>query len=257
MDTSLQIRPIPALRDNYIWLLRKGRQAVVVDPGEAAPVLDYLAEQALSLSAILVTHHHADHTGGIGALLQHHPCPVFAPARDGIAETSVPLQDGDEVSLSDLALTLQVLGVPGHTHGHVAYYGAGALFCGDTLFGCGCGRLFEGTFQEMYDSLTRLSALPADTQVYSAHEYTETGIHFALTIEPGNAALHQRALAIGKARQAGQPTVPFTLAEELATNPFLRTQAAEVIAAASEHADHPLVQPVEVFTVLRQWRDGY
>jgi hydroxyacylglutathione hydrolase len=265
---ELQILPIPAFRDNYIWLLARGRHAAVVDPGDAAPVLAYLQENDLTLAAILVTHHHADHMGGIEELLRHHACPVYAPRLDAIPKTSVPLDDGDRVHILDLVF--DVLSVPGHTHGHCAYYGANGhgaqngpalahplLFCGDTLFGCGCGRLFEGTAAQMYASLSRLAALPPDTQVYCAHEYTQANIRFSLTVEPDNQRLRQRAQQVDERRARGLPTVPSSLEEELATNPFLRSQEPSLSAAATDHADQPISDPERVFATIREWKDGY
>jgi len=265
---ELQILPIPAFRDNYIWLLRRGRQAAVVDPGDAAPALACLLENDLTLAAILVTHHHADHMGGIEELLRHHACPVYAPRLDAIPSTSVPLDDGDRVSI--LGLELDVLSVPGHTRGHCAYYGANVgyapneaalahplLFCGDTLFGCGCGRLFEGTAAQMHTSLSRLAALPPDTLVYCAHEYTQANIRFSLTVEPDNERLRQRAHQVDERRARGLATVPSSLEEELATNPFLRSREPSLQAAASEHADQAISDPVRVFATIREWKDGY
>lgn len=253
----MQIVPLPAFRDNYIWLLRNGANAAVVDPGDATPVLDYLRTEGLSLTAILATHHHDDHVGGIPALLQEHPAPVFGLAGEPIPGLSRALTDGEEFELPGLAFRFRVLAVPGHTLGHGAYYGANLLFCGDTLFACGCGRLFEGTPSQMHASLARLAALPGNTQVYCAHEYTEANIRFALAVEPENDRLQARALETRARRAAGEATVPFRLEEELATNPFLRSDAPEVIASAARHAGHPLAGVVDVFTEVRAWKNGF
>lgn len=265
---ELQILPIPAFRDNYIWLLSLGRQAAVVDPGDAAPVLAYLKEHYLTLDAILVTHHHADHTGGIADLLRHHPCTVYAPRLEAIPGTSVALDDGDRIHI--LGQELLVLSVPGHTRGHCAYYGAKVanapnaaalaqpvLFSGDTLFGCGCGRLFEGTAAQMFASLSRLAALPPDTLVYCAHEYTQANVRFSRTVEPGNERLRLRAHQVDERRARGLATVPSSLEEELATNPFLRSREPSLQAAASEHAEQPIRDPERVFATIREWKDGY
>lgn len=253
----MDIQSLRAFEDNYIWLLREGRRVVVVDPGDEAPVLRYLAEEDADLAAILLTHHHGDHTGGVAGLLARHPVPVFGPAGESIAGVSVPLREGDKIALPDFAAGLKVIDVPGHTRGHIAYYGEGALFCGDTLFACGCGRLFEGTAAQMWSSLGKLAALPPETGVYCAHEYTESNIRFALAVESGNAALLTRAGRVAELRRNLQPTVPFTLAEELATNPFLRSEQPEVARAAERHCGTALPGATEVFAALREWRNGF
>lgn len=253
----MDIQSLRAFEDNYIWLLREGRRVVVVDPGDEAPVLRYLAEEDADLAAILLTHHHGDHTGGVAGLLARHPVPVFGPAGESIAGVSVPLREGDKIALPDFAAGLKVIDVPGHTRGHIAYYGEGALFCGDTLFACGCGRLFEGTAAQMWSSLGKLAALPPETNVYCAHEYTESNIRFALAVESGNAALLTRAGRVAELRRNLQPTVPFTLAEELATNPFLRSGQPEVARAAERHCGTALPGATEVFAALREWRNGF
>lgn len=253
----MDIQSLRAFEDNYIWLLREGRRVVVVDPGDEAPVLRYLAEEDADLAAILLTHHHGDHTGGVAGLLARHPVPVFGPAGESIAGVSVPLREGDKIALPDFHADLKVIDVPGHTRGHIAYYGEGALFCGDTLFACGCGRLFEGTAAQMWSSLGKLAALPPETNVYCAHEYTESNIRFALAVESGNAALLTRAGRVAELRRNLQPTVPFTLAEELATNPFLRSAQPEVARAAERHCGTALPGATEVFAALREWRNGF
>jgi hydroxyacylglutathione hydrolase len=254
---GMDIQPLHAFEDNYIWLLSEGRHVVAIDPGDATPVLHYLEEQGASLAAILLTHHHGDHTGGVGDLLSRYPVPVFGPAGEDIAGVSVPLQEGDTVRLPQLQVSFQVIDVPGHTRGHIAYYGHGALFCGDTLFACGCGRLFEGTAEQMWASLCKLAALPGDTRVYCAHEYTQTNIRFALAVEPGNAALQARAGRVAQLRADGRPTVPFLLMEEQETNPFLRSPQAEVAASAERRCGARLPTTVEVFAALREWRNGF
>ena len=251
-----EIMRIPAFKDNYIWLLRKGAAAVVVDPGDAQPVLDVLAREGLSLAAILITHHHADHQGGVSELVARFPVEVFGPAAESITALSRPLRGGESLWLEAIDANFQVLAVPGHTLGHLAYYGAGCLFCGDTLFAAACGRLFEGTPAQMQDSLGRLAALPGDTSVFCAHEYTESNLRFALCVEPGNRRLRTRVDEVAVARANGLATVPFTLAGELATNPFLRCAEREVVAAAREHGatgDDRLA----VFTALRAWKNTF
>ena len=250
------VLPIPAFEDNYIWLLHNGRHAAVVDPGEAAPVLAALEQCGLQLSAILVTHRHGDHVGGITELLQHFSVPVYGPAREHIPGLTHPVTDGDIIELPGLAVPLKVIDVPGHTAGHVAYYGGNSLFCGDTLFACGCGRLFEGTPQQMHASLQKLALLPDDTLAYCAHEYTLSSIRFAKTVEPGNQALLERETRDKATVAAGRPTVPSTMALEKQTNPFLRCNVPEIVQSVSRHAAKNLSNPVDVFAALRQWKDA-
>lgn len=250
----MQIEPILAFEDNYIWALRENGQVVVVDPGEAAPVERYLAKVGARLTAILVTHRHGDHIGGIAELVAKMPVPVFGPAREAAEVVTHPLRDNDRVTV--LGVDFEVLEVPGHTLGHVAYYRKGVLFCGDTLFSAGCGRVFEGTLTQMHASLARLATLPSDTQVYCAHEYTQSCLRFAKTVEPDNAAIDARIAAVAAQRAAGQPSVPSTLADELDTNPFLRWSAPGVIAAATGRLGHRPASDAETFGAIRIWRDS-
>ena len=254
---KLMILPLPAFKDNYIWVLRAGRNVVVVDPGDAQPVRDYLSEGGFTLSAILITHHHRDHVGGLLELKDAHPVPVYGPRHEPIEGITEPLVEGDEVHLAELGLRFRVLDIPGHTRAHIAYTGAGLLFCGDTLFACGCGRLFEGTAQQMYTSLSKLAALPGDTRVFCAHEYTLANIQFALAVEPDNTALQARAERDAHKRARGEPTVPSTIDEENATNPFLRSTQPAVIAAALAKRKLQSHEPVEVFATLRQWKNEF
>lgn len=252
----LDVIRIPAFKDNYIWLLRKGACALVVDPGEARPVLEVIERERLTLTAILITHHHADHQGGVAGLLARHPAPVYGPASESITALSEPLHGGEAIAPGGLGTQFEVLAVPGHTLGHLAYYGGGRLFCGDTLFAGGCGRLFEGTPAHMHDSLRRLAALPDETAVYCAHEYTEANLRFALAVEPGNRRLRQRIDEVAVARASGEATVPSTIALERATNPFLRCSAPEVVAAAQQRGGRA-ADPLAVFTVLREWKNSF
>lgn len=254
---AIQVTPIPAFQDNYLWLLDNGRAAAVVDPGDAAPVLHYLEAHQLALSAILVTHHHGDHIGGVPELLERYPVPVFGPAGEDIPDLTFRLREGDSVTVPGLGIAFSVLDVPGHTAGHIAYVGNGMLFCGDTLFACGCGRLFEGTAAQMAASLAKLAALPGDTRVYCAHEYTLANIRFAEAVEPGNNALQERKVRETRKREKGIPTLPSSIALECDTNPFLRWSAPEVIASAERAAGTKLHQPQEVFGALREWKNHF
>lgn len=252
-----EVVAVPAFEDNYIWILRNGECAAAVDPGDASPVLEYLQREGLRLVAILATHHHGDHVGGNEDLLRHHPAPVFGPRDSRIPSVDHPLAGNDRVNLPELGLELQVLEVPGHTRSHIAYVGVGALYCGDTLFGCGCGRLFEGTPAQMHASLQRLAALPPDTRVYCAHEYTLANIRFARVVDPDNQALQAREGAARGLRAAGRPTVPSTIGEERATNPFLRCDEPAIITAAEDHTGTRLGDEVGVFAALRNWKNGF
>ncbi len=252
----IQVIPIPAFEDNYLWLLVHGAYAAVVDPGDAQPVLHYLQQHKLTLCAILCTHHHGDHVGGNRELLAHYPVPVYGPAHETIPGRTHAVVEGDCVQLPKLELELSVIDVPGHTAGHVAYYGAESLFCGDTLFACGCGRLFEGTPQVMYQSLSKIARLPDATQVYCAHEYTLDNIRFAKVVEPANPDLLEREARDRNSRANHQPTVPSFLGLEKRTNPFLRSQVPTVIQAAQTYAGRALTEPWQVFATVRAWKDA-
>ena len=253
----MNIVPVAAFNDNYIWALCDDRHAVVVDPGDAAPVQAFLAHSGRSLAAILVTHHHPDHVGGIEELTRGQRLPVYGPSGEPIAALTHAVAEGDTVTLPELDIAFTVLDIPGHTRAHIAYYRPGTLFCGDTLFACGCGRVFEGTMEQMYASLQKLAALPGDTRVYCAHEYTLANIRFALAVEPHNAALQARAERERARRESGEPTLPSTLAAELDTNPFLRCSQAAVIAAASARQGRPLGDPLGVFAAIREWKNRF
>ncbi len=253
----LRIEAIPALEDNYIWAIVGDGHCAVVDPGEAAPILSWMQQHELQLSAILVTHHHGDHVDGIAGLLDHYPVPVYGPAQETIAHVSQRVDEGDRVLIPAIDAEFCVMSVPGHTRGHIAYHGHGLLFCGDTLFACGCGRLFEGTPAQMYDSLQRLAALPDATQVYCAHEYTLGNVAFALSIEPGNPRLGERDRQAREKRSQGLPTLPSSIALEHAANPFLRCHEPAIRQAAETYAQRPLNTPVEVFAVVREMKNHY
>lgn len=257
---ALTVLAVPAFRDNYLWLIHDGEHAAVVDPGDAEPILAALAAHRLTLTAILLTHHHADHIGGVPGLLAHKKVPVFGPAADGIEAVTVALREGDEITVPGLELALSVLDVPGHTLGHIAYVSAelDALFCGDTLFGAGCGRLFEGTPAQMAASLGKLAALPDSTQVYCAHEYTLANLRFAQAMEPGNAALAARMAADSAARERGEATIPSTIGREKATNPFLRAAQPgiqDTLLKAGKLA--PGAGELAAFTALRAWKNTF
>jgi hydroxyacylglutathione hydrolase len=254
------IIPIPAFRDNYIWLIRQGRNAAVVDAGDAAPVLAYLEREGLGLVAILATHHHNDHVGGNVALLERFAVPVYGPAHETIPGRTHALSEGDRIAVPGIDATFDVLDIPGHTAGHVAFVGAvGApvLFCGDTLFAVGCGRLFEGTAAQMWSSLGKLARLSPDTRVYCGHEYTLANIRFALAVEPDNEALRARDATAAALRARGEPTLPSTIGDERATNPFLRAALPNVKAAAEAHAGRALDGDVASFAALREWKNGF
>ena len=298
--------PVPAFKDNYVWLLTRDtghahaghRDAAVVDPGDAAPVEAALSRHGLTLRAILLTHHHPDHVGGVRALLdarRGRDIVVYGPAGEAIDGVTQPLKGGDRIALDALDLRFRVIDIPGHTRGHIAYYGgppgitnnatndaasdaaddavnhaandaliAGApegsgpmLFCGDTLFAAGCGRIFEGTPQQMHASLSRLAALPSDTRVYCGHEYTVANLRFARAVEPDSVALIEREQAAIATRQRGAPTLPSTIALERATNPFLRSDEPAVRRAADIKRPGAGASAIETFTAIRQWKDSF
>jgi hydroxyacylglutathione hydrolase len=256
---ELNLLALPAFVDNYIWMLHDGSHAVVVDPGDASPVHQALDELGLQLAGILVTHHHADHVGGIASLRSRLQGPVWGPATENIPGPFVALHDGDTVEA--LGRRWQVLEVPGHTAGHIAYLHSGAseaplLFCGDTLFSAGCGRLFEGTPAQMHASLARLAALPPDTRVCCTHEYTLSNLRFAAAVEPGNAARAAYQVQCQTLRDAGRPTLPSSVRLELQINPFLRCTQPEVVASARAHGA-AANDAVSVFAALREWKNTY
>ena len=255
---SVSIFPIKAFNDNYIWCIHNKTHCTVVDPGDAAPVLAYCQDNQLTLSAIIITHHHWDHTGGIDALLAAFPnIPVYGPQNKNIKQITVRLSQGDDIELAQLGVKFSILEVPGHTLDHIAYYGDIGLFCGDTLFSAGCGRLFEGTPQQMFASLSKLTALPADTAVYCTHEYTMANIAFAEAVEPNNQALIDYKRWVNQQRAENTPTLPSNIQRELDVNPFLRCHSAELVANVSQNMGAMLASEQEIFASLRSWKDNF
>ncbi|MGA9856177.1 MAG: hydroxyacylglutathione hydrolase [Gammaproteobacteria bacterium] len=252
-----ELIPLPAFRDNYIWLMAGARSAAVVDPGDAGPVRKALEERHLMLAAILITHHHADHMGGAAALALQYGCPVFGPAGESIDAVTEALREGQEADIPGLDIRFKVLDIPGHTAGHIAFYGNNIVFCGDTLFSAGCGRLFEGTAAQMSRSLAKLSALPDSTTICCGHEYTVANLRFARVMEPSNRDIMDYAAKTAELRSRNLPTLPSNLGRERCVNPFLRCDKPAVVTAAQRHAGHELPGPIEVFAVIRNWKDTF
>jgi hydroxyacylglutathione hydrolase len=256
----LDVRPVRAFSDNYIWMIQSPLAqdcVVAVDPGDAAPVIAELHRSGSSLAAILLTHHHPDHIGGAAELLELGSVPVIGPIDARIALPIRTVHDGERCDLPELGLSFEILAVPGHTLSHIAFWGHGALFCGDTLFSAGCGRMFEGTPSQMNSSLNRLRGLPAETRMFCGHEYTAANLAFALAVDPANRAALEHQAVVQRLRAADAPTLPSPLSLEVRINPFLRCDDAAVRAAAEAHADKPLAGPAEVFGVLRAWKDQF
>ncbi len=252
---NTKILPIPAFHDNYIWAIvhPSKPRVVVVDPGDHRPVEAFLKKHQLQLAAILITHHHADHMGGVAALVKNNEIPVYGPA--SISVCNHPVENKQTICLRDFSLTYQVMAIPGHTLDHIAYVSDDHVFCGDTLFSVGCGRVFEGTMTQMLTSLDHLSALPGSTRVYCAHEYTQQNIAFAQQVEPHNQALKKHAQAVAKLRAHNQPSLPSTLKLEREINPFLRVDEAAVKQAAEKQAGEALTDREAVFACIRRWKD--
>jgi hydroxyacylglutathione hydrolase len=256
----MQATPVRAFADNYIWLIHgqpDPTRVAVVDPGDAAPVLEALEARGLDVGAILVTHHHGDHVGGVRELKKRYPVPVIGPAGETIPERTRGVANGDRVELDELGLRFGILDIPGHTRGHIAFVGHEAVFCGDTLFSAGCGRLFEGTPEQMLRSLSALRNLPGTTRVFCGHEYTASNLRFALAVEPDNRQTRGYVEKVGEIRSRGEPTLPSSMALEKEVNPFLRCCEPGVIKAAEAQAGKRLDTEVEVFATIRRWKDGF
>ncbi|WP_206485625.1 hydroxyacylglutathione hydrolase [Thalassotalea sp. G2M2-11] len=261
---SVSITPIKAFSDNYIWAIQCGNNnhLALVDPGDAQVCIKYIEQHQLTLSTILITHHHADHTGGITELVDYchtkqWPIQVFGPHNDAIPGITDKVADGDKISLTDFDLIFDILALPGHTLDHIAYHSDSLLFCGDTLFSGGCGRLFEGSAEQMFQSLTKLKQLPERTKVYCTHEYTKANLTFALAVEPSNPELIDYYNRVSNLTQANKPSLPSSLYLEKKINPFLRTDSGEIIASAQVYADKNLPTEVAVFATIRQWKDNF
>lgn len=255
---SVDIIPIPVLKDNYVWVIKNQlSQAIIIDPGESVPVLRFLQEANLTLLAILITHHHWDHMAGIGGIIEHYDVPVYAPLIEDIDHKNHSVKDKDQLKID--TFIFDVIEIPGHTLGHVAYYltTEKALFTGDTLFCAGCGRIFEGTPEQMYASLMKIKSFPDDTKIYCAHEYTLNNLRFAEQVDSTNKDVKQRLSQVQKLHDQHLPTIPSLLSDEKKTNPFLRCDIQTVITSVEQYAKRSLVNPVEVFEYLRKWKDHF
>lgn len=254
--TAYSISAISAFQDNYIWAIHNGKHAVVVDPGDATPVLEFLTAHHLKLTAILCTHRHNDHIGGIAKLRREYHVPVHGRSHPNNPHITNDFREGEQVTLAEFNLTFNIIEIPGHLDDHIAFFNSDILFCGDVLFGAGCGRNKEGTLAQLHHSLQRLSQLPGNTRVYCAHEYTAANINFALVCEPKNLALQERLLTTQKLRAANLPSLPSTIALEKSTNPFLRCNSPEIIRTLQQRGLHDITE-LAVFTALREWRNVF
>lgn len=257
--THFTVHFVPIFADNYVWLLKAAdsQSVIVVDPGDAKPVLDYIAEHKLTPVALLITHHHYDHVDGIQPFLQQYDVPVFGPEKEHIPAMTHPLSAIETLEVHPDFPAFRVLEVPGHTKGHIAYLIEDCLFCGDTLFSAGCGRLLGGTATQLLSSLEAISQLPLATKIYCTHEYTGANLRFAKAIEPNNADIVQRQQDVFQLRQSNQPSLPSHLALELKTNPFLRCHQRSVIQRVEQYTAQRLGNSLAVFTALREWKDQF
>ena len=255
--SSYEVVPLRAFNDNYIWTLCDATHAIVVDLGDAKLVLSYLTAEKLELAAIVTTHHHADHIGGVKELIKNRQIPVYGPHDPRVPDATQRLKEGESITLPHFGVHLKVMEVPGHTSSHIAYYGADMLFCGDTMFAAGCGRLFEGTPAQMHDSLSKFMRLPDHTRVYCAHEYTLANIRFARTADPDNTTLADWEARARAMREVDAPTVPSTIGLERAGNPFVRCTESAIIASASQHAGKPLNDAISVLAAIREWKNKF
>jgi hydroxyacylglutathione hydrolase len=255
----LEIIPLPALKDNYIWLLKNkaSTHVAIVDPSEAKPLLNLIESEGLIPVAIMITHHHWDHVGGIAEITDKYNIPVYTPKTEAVDGSTNPVGEGDIVSLPELNLELRILDVPGHTSGAIAYYSEDMVFSGDTLFTAGCGRMFEGTAPQMHASLSKFKSLPDETLLYCGHEYTVSNLQFAATVEPDNKTIQERLCQAKQLRGKNQSTVPATLKLEKESNPFLRCEQTNVIDAVSKYSGKTLDKPHEVFAAMRSWKDNF
>lgn len=258
---ALKVSRIHAFDDNYIWLIHSNNESddkaiIIVDPGDSAPVLEFIAKHHYIPRAILVTHHHGDHCGGIKEILDSYPTPVYGPANEQINTVSINCKQNDIISFDDMNLSFRIIDVPGHTRGHIAFLGHQSLFIGDTLFAGGCGKLFEGTFEQMQHSLAKILELDDQTLIYCAHEYTQDNLKFALIAEPENQNLLNRISDTNKLRNKKQATVPSLLKLEKETNPFLRYNKPSIIQAAENYSSKILNKPADTFKVIRLWKDA-